>query len=310
MVLKAVDVFSGSPRSFATDPNADITIIKATQGTWYVNKFCDIDYQAAKSAGKLLGIYHYCAGGDPIAEARFFLNNVKNYIHEAVLGVDWEENQNRSWGNTNYVRQFVEEVHRQTGVWPIIYVQFSEVWQVANCSDVCGLWGAGYPWYNNSWAVPPFLASYHFAPWTNLTGWQFTGNTQDRSLFFISADGWRALAKGNSDITHITQPEPKPADNKVVHVPVQTTWLDSLGVTWHAENGKFVVSNGNQLHLRWGATPSSSVIALLNPGDTVKYDAWARTNGFVYVRQPRGNNQYGYVAVRSATTNEAYGQFN
>lgn len=309
MTLKVVDVYSGSPRSYATDPNADAIIVKATQGTGYVNPFCDIDYQAAKKAGKLLGVYHYAAGGDPISEANYFLKNVKGYIHEAILGLDWESAQNASWGNANWSRQFVNEVHRQTGVWPIIYVQFSAVWQVANCASDCGLWGAGYPWYTNSWTVPPFLASYHFAPWQALTGWQFTGNTKDRSLFYVDANGWRAIAKGDSSaVTHVAQPAPQKQE-KTSNVPsyAGTTWQDSLGVTWHAENGKFTANT--DLHLRWGATPSSSVIAVLHTGDVVKYDAWARTNGFVYVRQPRGNGQYGYVAVRNAYTNEPYGTF-
>lgn len=309
MVLKVVDVYSGSPRSFATDPNADAVIIKATQGTGYVNPYCDTDYQAAKRAGKLLGVYHYASGGDPVAEAHYFLQNVKGYIHEAILGLDWEENQNYSWGNFNWARQFVDEVHRQTGVWPIIYVQFSAVGQVANCADTCGLWAAGYPWYTNSWEIPPFLQSYHIAPWKGLTGWEFTGNTEDRSLFYVDANGWKAIAKGDSNVQHVSQPTPKPADSKTIKAVTETTWKDDLGVTWHAENGKFIVSAGNQLHLRWGATPSSSVISVLSGGDVVKYDAWARTNGFVYVRQPRPNGQYGYVAVRDANTGEAYGSF-
>lgn len=307
-MLKVVDVYSGSPRSYATDPNADAVIVKATQGTGYVNPFCDVDYQAAKKAGKLLGVYHYASGGDPVSEANYFLKNVRGYIHEAILGIDWESSQNSSWGNSNWVRQFVNEVHRQTGVWPVIYVQFSAVWQVANCASDCPLWGAGYPWYTNSWTIPPFLSSYNFAPYKALTGWQFTGNTEDRSIFYVDANGWRAIAQGDG-ATHVAQPEPKEDAQKTSNVPsyAGTTWQDSLGVTWHGENGTFTANT--DLHLRWGATPSSSVIAVLHAGDIVKYDAWARTNGFVYVRQPRGNGQYGYVAVRNAYTNEAYGTF-
>ena len=56
-MLKMVDVYSGSPRNFATQTGTDITMVKATQGTYYVNPECDKDYQAAKRAGKLLGIY-------------------------------------------------------------------------------------------------------------------------------------------------------------------------------------------------------------------------------------------------------------
>ena len=89
--------------------------------------------------------------------------------------------------------------------------------------------------------------------------------------------------------------------------PKQSSWRDSLGDTWHTEKGTFVADTW--LHLRWGAKPSSSSIALIGPGSVIKYNAYSRHNGFVYVRQPRGNGQYGYVAVRNAYTNEPYGKF-
>ena len=47
-MLKMVDVYSDSPRSYATQSGVDITMVKATQGTSYVNPYCDKDYQAAK----------------------------------------------------------------------------------------------------------------------------------------------------------------------------------------------------------------------------------------------------------------------
>ena len=45
------------------------------------------------------------------------------------------------------------------------------------------------------------------------------------------------------------------------------------------------------------------------PGLVIKYDAWSTHNGFIYVRQPRDNGQYAYIAVRNAYTHEAYGTF-
>ena len=72
----------------------DFVIIKSTQGTSYVNKDCDRAYQQAKAAGKLLGVYHYFSGGDPYAEAEFFVKNIKGYVGEAILVLDWEGEQN------------------------------------------------------------------------------------------------------------------------------------------------------------------------------------------------------------------------
>lgn len=85
-----------------------------------------------------------------------------------------------------------------------------------------------------------------------------------------------------------------------------STWRDSLGDTWHKENGTF--TSNTWLNLRWGARTSSSRIALLGPGSEVKYDAWSSHNGYVWIRQPRSNG-YGYVVVRNAVTHQAYGSF-
>lgn len=86
----------------------------------------------------------------------------------------------------------------------------------------------------------------------------------------------------------------------------QSTWNDALGDAWHKEDGTF--TSNTWLHLRWGAKPGSATIAYIGPGQEIKYDAWSRHNGFVYVRQPRSNG-YGYIAVRSTYTGEPYGTF-
>lgn len=86
----------------------------------------------------------------------------------------------------------------------------------------------------------------------------------------------------------------------------QTTWNDALGDTWHKESGTF--TSNTWLHLRWGAKPGSATIAYIGPGQEIKYDAWSRHNGFVYIRQPRSNG-YGYIAVRNAYTGTPYGTF-
>ena len=137
-----------------------------------------------------------------------------------------------------------------------------------------------------------------------ITGWQYTGGDMDRSIWYLDAVAWDKFAKAN--VANPTPaPQPKVDQAKPVVKP-QTTWTDNLGDTWHAEDGKFI--SNTVLHLRWGALPSASTIAVLPAGSVIKYDAWSRGNEFVYVRQPRGNG-YGYVAVRNAKTGEAYGKF-
>lgn len=197
MAMYTVDVYSGSSDSIIRDPHAQGVIIKATQSTGYVNPRCNHQYALAKSLGKKLGLYHYAGGGNPEAEAQYFVNNIRNYVGSAILVLDWESYQNASWGSTTWARRYVNEVHRLTGVWPLIYVQESALWQVASCASDCGLWVAKYAsmtWY--SWSVPNMSVAsgaFHF-----ITGWQFTGGDMDRSIFYIDGAAWDRLANPNA----------------------------------------------------------------------------------------------------------------
>lgn len=130
-----------------------------------------------------------------------------------------------------------------------------------------------------------------------------TLNGKTISTVIHPGDVLRVADKGQGDKVSdkVTTPvqQPKPAQAQ--------TWTDSLGDVWHKESGTFV--SNTYLHLRYGAKPYSSTLMYAGPGLVIKYDAWSSHNGFVYVRQPRGNGQYAYIAVRKAYTHEAYGTF-
>ncbi|MGI1803776.1 GH25 family lysozyme [Limosilactobacillus reuteri] len=303
--LYTVDVYSGSDDSIIRDPHAQGVIVKATQGTGYVNPKCNHQWDLAGQLGKKRGLYHYAGGGNPVAEAQFFINNIKNYVGQAVLILDWEAYQNSAWCNTNWARQFADEIHRLTGVWPLIYVQESAIWQVANCAKDCGLWVAKYASMNwNSWTLPNMNVS--SGAFKVLTGWQFTGGDMDRSVFSLDEAGWDKLANPAGAIKQeIPAPKPQPTHNPALED--QTGWPDALGDRWFEEKGTFI--SNCALHLRWGATVNSSVIAVVPAGTVIKYDAYSRHGGYVWLRQPREHGQYGYIACRDANTNEAFGTF-
>ncbi|TDN11890.1 GH25 family lysozyme [Lactobacillus crispatus] len=265
-MLKMVDVSSYSPRSFATLSIADIVMTKATQGTHYVNHYCDTDYQHAKKAGKQLGIYHYCEGGNPEKEAQYFYHNTKNYIGEAVPAVDWESNENRSWGDKNWVKRFVTEFHSLSGVWCLIYVQSSALNQVANCAKTCGLWVACYPSMNwKSWNVPNMNVP--TSPWKTYTIWQFTGDNMDRNLVNTTVEGWKKLAKGSKTVA-----KKKP--------------------NWVKKSGEFVLGQALEIHKE--PHIDSPAIAKLPKGSVVKYDATLQGPKRLWLRQPRSKG-YGYI---------------
>lgn len=201
MAIYTVDVYSGSSDNIIRDSHAQGVIVKATQGTSYVNPRCNHQYELAGQLGKLRGLYHYAGGGNPEAEAQYFINNIKNYVGKAVLILDWESYQNASWGNSNWSLRFANEVHRLTNVWPLIYVQESALWQVANCASKCGVWVAKYASMNwNSWTLPDMSVS--SGAFACLTGWQFTGGDMDRSIFYLDANAWNKIASGDDTIAN------------------------------------------------------------------------------------------------------------
>ena len=82
----------------ATVP-ADFVIVGTTWGSGGVYGGClsngvntDANRQLAGAinSGKETGVYHYALGGNPETEARFFVDNVRGYVHRSVLILDWE----------------------------------------------------------------------------------------------------------------------------------------------------------------------------------------------------------------------------
>lgn len=289
--MYTVDVYSGSDDSIIRDPHAQGVIVKATQGTGYVNPKCNHQWDLAGELGKKRGLYHYAGGGNPMAEAQYFINNIKNYVGQGMLVIDWEGYQNLAWGNTNWVRQFVDEVHRLTGVWCVIYVQESALNQVANCAKDCAVWVAKYASMNwNSWTVPNMSVS--SGAFGSIVGWQYTGGDMDRSIWYLDANAWDKFAKPSDGKPQIETPKPAPAPK-----PQQQTdsWVDDLGVKWYKETGLFTITDPSGIWLRWGATTQSAKIAALPQGSVVKYDAYCFSGGYVWIRQPRSGGQFAYL---------------
>ena len=125
---------------------ADFVICKATQGNSYVSPDCVRQVEQGAAAGKLIGTYHYISGSGAVAEADFYLNNIKNWIGKYMMCLDWESNQNSRWGNESYLKQVAQRIIERTGIPPVIYVQQSRLSAVKAIADElnCGLWVAQY----------------------------------------------------------------------------------------------------------------------------------------------------------------------
>ena len=183
-------------------------IVKATEGTSYVNPYCDTHYQQAKGADLLRGFYHFAGSGDPLAEAAFFYRNVLGYLHDGIPVLDWEGvyqngklvfNQSVDW-----VNRFVRQFHSLTGIWCWIYAnpwRFNQGGVEPNCAR----WVASYPAVSH----PAFAQA---ASWNcpdadgNVVAWQFCsdgrvsgyGANLDCSVYYGDRESWLRYAGFNS----------------------------------------------------------------------------------------------------------------
>lgn len=102
---------------------ADFVIMKATQGTWLVDRSCDAFFQQCRNAGKLTGMYHYAEGSNPIAEAEYFIERIAEYLGDVILALDWESIDNQSFGvnDFDWCKTWLDHVYEKTGVRPLLY---------------------------------------------------------------------------------------------------------------------------------------------------------------------------------------------
>lgn len=221
MTLNGIDISSYQSGIDLTVVPCDFVIIKATQGTGYVNPDCDRAYQQAKRAGKLRGTYHYVGGGNAVAEADYYANNIKGYLKDGLLAIDWEAEQNSAWGNEAYLEQLVRRVIERTGVKPLIYSMASRYAQVAAVAKKldCGLWIAEYadmnptgyqahPWREGAYAC----AIRQYASTGRLNGW---GGNLDLNIAYMTRDQWAKYVNPGG------KPAAAPAPSKPAPAPAR-----------------------------------------------------------------------------------------
>ena len=216
MTLKAFDISNWQRGIDAASLPADIIIVKATEGLNFVDQTAAPFYESAKKAGKLLGFYHFARNNDPVKEAQFFHKHTSNWSKEAVPILDLEDTGISSW--SSYATRFVDEYHRLTGVWCMLYTSAGYLHKIATAGleKKCALWCAGYPYAASGWrqdvAIP-----YNISPWKVATGWQFTssfavqGRKIDASFFYVDAKGWKAIATGGKATSSTPSTPAKPA---------------------------------------------------------------------------------------------------
>jgi lysozyme len=180
----------------------EFAIVKATEGTSYVNAWFSRDYTGIRKAGMVRGSYHYAHPRMPIArsalaQARFYVSHIGTAASTRTLppALDLEETGGLSPAQvTAWAQEFLLDVRALTGRTPIIYT---------------------YPWFWKYAVADPgaftryplWMAAYHGrTPDAGATLWQYTAGATvngikgrvDMSKLLADPTTWSALSDGST----------------------------------------------------------------------------------------------------------------
>lgn len=216
MTLNVVDLSNNNGSKNIADYPADAYMFKATEGTGFVDKYCDPFVQQAIKAGKPFGVYHFINGEDWRAQTDFFLNNVQGYVGKGILVLDYEMYGRQG---TGILKQMLDRIQQKTGIKALVYTSASVLFE-EDFSEIVkadyGLWVAAYQ--------SKFPALKH---WSNAVMWQYTSTPYDKNYFYGDKNAWKAYAtagkgKNNESANSSSQiPTPNKHDNIIAQSPIK-----------------------------------------------------------------------------------------
>lgn len=293
MVNLVADVASFQPEDLGffktlASQGVKAVIVKLTEGsadgTAYINPKAQNQIINARKAGLLVNAYHfarYTSIQDAKNEADFFVTIAKRMGigADSVMAVDLEASEITPNLNakTNAFLQYVKDCG-----YPNVdyYSMASWFWNGTLNPDAIL---AKNKWVANYGVSQPGVNN--VGTWQFSSSWTVNGVKVDMSYDFSGFYTNRHVTANSESVVNTPKPKPQPV--------TYDTWTDSLGDVWYKEEGTFTLSES--INLRWGAKTDSTLIATLSPGDVVKYDAFSKHDGYVWLRQVRDNGQFGYL---------------
>jgi GH25 family lysozyme M1 (1,4-beta-N-acetylmuramidase) len=185
-------------------------VLKATQGTGYVDPTFYNNRLEARKNDILCGAYHFCDGNDVNAECDHFLSTIGEMLEGEFLALDYEIHLKDP---VKWCETFLDRCYEKTGIRPLIYLNQATLngfnWKPC---ITYGLWIARYG------AEPvlkdfPFIVMHQYSSKGNVNG--IVGNV-DMDTAFVNLDTLKKSYGKPAIITQeiaqeITPPEtPKP----------------------------------------------------------------------------------------------------
>lgn len=299
MALKGIDIASWQSNLNLHNIDYDFAVVKATEGTGYINPYCDMHVQQAIEMGKLFGVYHYANGADPIAESNFFLQNIQGYIRKGILVLDFESGDNAAWNATpnGWVKTWCDNVYNQTGVRPLVYIQASALDKVSGIGDY-GLWVAQYASYEPTY--------YQDTPWNegayDCAMRQYAGDNGrvygydggvDLDKFYGDEETWMKYADPNGEYV---APQPQ--------VQTYTQQVQNDGTTYIVQSGDTLSGIASMYGTTYQHLAEINGIAnpnLIHVGQEIRIDGTAPTTSEEYYTIQSGDTLSG-IAAKFGTT--------
>lgn len=301
-----VDVSSYQDNNAANYSGAKFAIVKVSEGLDYRNPKAGSQVSTAKTNGILPMAYHYgrfsSNSNVAVQEGNYAVNSAKaaGLNVGSYLALDYEQGSGNETGgdvgaNTTAILAFLDTIV-SAGYQPLLYSGAALLKSKIDTGKVLAkypncLWVASYP-------VSGATSEANFGYFPSMNGvviWQFTDNWRG-----LNVDGNISLVDLKTDGKPVDQPS-KPT----IKQSTPQSWVDDIGDTWYKEEGKFY-PNGT-INIRYGARTTSDIIGTVTKGDCVKYDAYSRHGGYVWIRQPRANGEYGFLVCRQG--NDPWGTF-
>ncbi|MCR5777246.1 MAG: Lyzozyme M1 (1,4-beta-N-acetylmuramidase) [Lachnospiraceae bacterium] len=189
----------------------DFVIIKATQGTGFIDPSLKDQISQAVKLGIPFGLYHYASQGGAEKEAQHFIDTIKGYIGKAILVLDWESGSNKNFNNPGYARAFLDYVKEKTGVTPFIYMSKS-VCRQFKWGDTAAKYPLWVAQYKNKkptgWQNEPWTDAKGYGAWISPLIFQYTstgrvegyGGNLDLDIAYISESVWDGYTKSSKEI--------------------------------------------------------------------------------------------------------------
>lgn len=300
-----VSSFNNANTTEYTNAGADFVLVKVSEGLDYRNPKAKAQVDSAKQNNVVPMAYHYArfSGNSNVAvqEGNYAVSSAKlsGVLVGSFLACDYEQGSGNETGgdresNTTAILAFLDTIV-SAGYKPLLYSGAYLMKNKINTSRILAkypdcLWVAAYPLGNGKIANDANFG--YFPSVDGVAIWQFT-------------DNWKGLSvDGNISLIDL-KTDGKPVSKPTIKQSVKQSWVDEIGDTWYKEEGKFY-PNGT-INIRYGARTTSDIIGTVTKGDCVKYDAYSRHGGYVWIRQPRADRQPGFLVCRKG--NDPWGRF-